>query len=69
LTAGFLDTHQRLSIGEWQLFTGEMMIVAILTVLVVVALLFFAWDKLSAARAIEKNKAWRGFERYWYGDD
>jgi hypothetical protein len=45
-----------------------MMIVAILTVLVVVALLFFAWDEISAARAIEKNKVWRGFERYWYDD-
>ena len=42
-----------------------MMIVAILTVLVVVALLFFAWDEISAERAIRKNKVWRGFERYW----
>jgi uncharacterized membrane protein len=40
-----------------------MMIVAILTVLVVVALLFFAWDEMFAARAIKKNKVWKGFER------
>jgi hypothetical protein len=45
-----------------------MMIVAILTVLVVVSLLFFAWDELSAARAVKKNKVWNGFERYWYDD-
>jgi len=61
-----LDSHQNVHPErEWQLFTGEMMIVAVLTVLVVVALLFFAWDEISAARATKKNKVWKGFERYW----
>jgi heme/copper-type cytochrome/quinol oxidase subunit 2 len=46
-----------------------MMIVLIITVLVVVALLYFAWDEISAARATKKrfNKVWKGFEHYWDG--
>jgi heme/copper-type cytochrome/quinol oxidase subunit 2 len=44
-----------------------MMIVVIITVLVVVALLYFAWDEISAARATKKkfSKVWKGFEHYW----
>jgi len=37
-----------------------MMIVAIITVLMVVAVLYFAWDEVSAARA--------GFKHYWDDD-
>ena len=44
-----------------------MMMVVIITVLVVVALVYFAWDEISAARVTKKkfNKVWKEFEHYW----
>jgi hypothetical protein len=38
-----------------------MMIVVIITVLIVVALLYFAWDEISAARATKKKFSPRPF--------
>jgi hypothetical protein len=44
-------------------FTGEIMIVVI-TILVVFAALYFAWDEISFARAEKKalKEVWTGFE-------
>jgi hypothetical protein len=44
-----------------------MMIVLFITVLVVVALFYYAWDEISARKATKKNKVWKGFEHYWDG--